>query len=119
MICKRLYKSRKKCSYFYYLLHKLEILHLLEVCLQRFMEKCIMYTASDSDKFHGQVCMALKGIFSIFLLAELIKFIVFLQVCQISKHVFHSTKILFFVLIPRCCCFRVRYASRCNIYRQS
>ena len=38
VICKRLYKSRKKCAYFYYFPNKLKIFHLLGLCLQGFME---------------------------------------------------------------------------------
>ena len=38
VICKCLYKSRKKFGYFHYLLNKHKIFHLFELCLQGFME---------------------------------------------------------------------------------
>ena len=72
-----------------------------------------MYNTSDSDKFHGHAHYSIKDIFSIFLLAGLIKFIVYLQVCHwLSKQVFYSTEIVFFVLIPRYGCFK----HVCHIY---
>ena len=73
-ICKRLYKSRKKCSYFYCLPNKHKIFHLLGLCWQRFMES--LCTTATVIAFTVRDVMALKGIFSIFLLAGLVKLMV-------------------------------------------
>ena len=111
MICKRLYKSRKKCGYFYYMLNinRQEILDLFGLFLQRFMEN-LCTTHPTVIAFMVKHIIALKGIFSIFALAGLIKFIVYLQDCHSpSKQVFYSTEIVFFILIPRNGCFRLVY----------
>ena len=53
VICKRLYKSRKKCGYFYYLTNKYTIFHLFGLFLQRFMENlCTIHPRVIS--FHDQ-----------------------------------------------------------------
>ena len=60
--------------------------------------------------------MSLKSIFSIFLLAGLIDFMVYFQICYwISKQVFYSTEILFFILSPRYGYFEVRHVSRSKL----
>ena len=54
MICKQhLYKYRKKCGYFIYLLSKHKIFLLSGQCLQRLMEN-LCTTHLDSDSFDGQ-----------------------------------------------------------------
>ena len=112
VICKRLFKSRKKCDYFNYLLNKHKMFHLFGLCLQRFVEK-IWTTHPPVIAFMVRGVMPLKCIFSIFPLAWLFEFMVYLQICQwISKQVFYSTEILYFVLIPRYGCFRTAYVSR-------
>ena len=52
VICKRLFKSRKKCDYFNYLINKHKMFHLFGLCLQRFVEKIC--------SFHGQGRYAIK-----------------------------------------------------------
>ena len=79
VICKSLYKSRKKCGYFYYLLDKRKIFHLFELCLQRFMEN-VCTTHPTVIAFIVRDVMALNGIFSIFPVAALIKLMVYLQI---------------------------------------
>ena len=75
VICKRLYKSRKKCGYFYYLTNKYTIFHLFGLFLQRFMENlCTIHPRVIA--FMIRDVMALKDIFSIFSLAGLVKFMV-------------------------------------------
>ena len=107
-MCKRLYKSRKKCSYFYCLPNKHKIFHLFWLCLKRFMEN--LCTAPTVIAFMVRDVMALIGIFSIFLLAgPVILMVLFIDLSLISKQVFYITKSLFFVLIPWYNCFRVTY----------
>ena len=72
VISKLLYISRKKCGYFYYLLNKHKTFHLFGLCLQRFMEN-VCTTHPVVIVFMVRDVMALHGLFSIFLLAELIK----------------------------------------------
>ena len=106
LICKRLYKSRKKCCYFYYMLNKHEVFDVFRLCVQRFMEK-LCVTPPTVTAFMIRHIIALKGIFSILALAGFIKVILYLQVYHwLSKQVFYSTEIVFFVLIPRYGCFR-------------
>ena len=70
VICKRLYKSRGKCGYFYYLPSKHKIFHLFGLCLQRFL-KNVCTTHPTVIAFMVRDVIALKGIFSIFPLAGL------------------------------------------------
>ena len=111
MTCKRLYKSRKKCEYIYYLLNKHKIFLLFGLCLQRLMENlCTAHPTAVA--FMVRDIMALNGIFSILPVAGLFKPIVYLKICHwISKQVFYRTGILLFVLIPRYGCFGVTYMS--------
>ena len=75
VICKRLYKSRKKCGYFYYLLNRHKIFHLFGLCLQRLMENlCTTYPTLIAFMVKG--VMVLKDMLSIFPQAGLIKFMV-------------------------------------------
>ena len=72
-ICKPLYESRKKCSHFYYFLNKHKTFHLFGIRLQRFMENlCKKHPTVIA--FMVRNVLALKDIFSIFLLAVLVKF---------------------------------------------
>ena len=73
VICKRLCKSRKKSGYFY-CPNKHKIFHLFGLCLQTFMEN--LCTASIVIAFMIKDIIALKGIFSIFLLEGLVKLMV-------------------------------------------
>ena len=60
--------------------------------------------------FMSRDIISFNGIFSIFSLTGLIKLMVYLKICQwILKQLFHLTEILFFILIPRYCCY---YVSR-------
>ena len=71
------------------------------------------YNTSCSDSFHIRDIMAFSDIFSIFSLAWLIKRMVQLNMCHwMLKLVFYRAVILFFVLVPRYCCFGVTYVSR-------
>ena len=107
MICKRLYESRKKCGYFYYLLDKHKIFHLFGLCLQIFMGN-LCTTHPTVIAFMVRDVMVLNGIFSIFPLAGLMKFMLYLQICHcISKQVFYKTEISFFVLSLKYGCFGV------------
>ena len=81
VICKRLYKSRKKCGYFYYLLNRHKIFHLFVLCLQRFMENPCT-THPKVIAFMVRDLMALNDIFSIFPLAVLIKLIYNWCICR-------------------------------------
>lgn len=106
MICKRLHKARKKCSYFDHLHNKHKIFQLLGLCLQRFMDN-LCTTYSTVTAFMVRKVMAINDISSIFALAGLIK-LMYLQICHwIWKQVFYRTEILFFVLIPMYGCFIV------------
>ena len=80
---------------------------------------CLDYVYKDSWKIYVQHIQQwylswpgtyeIKGVFQHPPLAGLTKFIVYLQVCHwLSKQVFYSTEILFFVLIPRYDCFELR-----------
>ena len=111
MICKCLCKSRKKCSYFYYLPNICQTQDFSLVWTVYIEDLCATYLTVIA--FMVKDVMVLKGIFSIFPLAGLVKFMVLLQICHwISKQVFYSTEILFFVLIPSYFCFRATYVSR-------
>ena len=74
VICKRLYKSRKKSGYFDCFPNKHKIFHLFGLCLQRFMEN--LCTTSIVIAFMVRDIIVLKGIFSIFLLVGLVKLMV-------------------------------------------
>ena len=96
VICKRLYKSRERerFGYFYYSPNNHKILHLFGLCLWRFMEN-LFTTHPTVITFMSRDVKALKGIFSIFPTAALVKFMAYLQIYHwISKHVFYSTEIL-------------------------
>ena len=81
VICKRLYKSRRKCGYFYYLPSKHKIFHLFGLRLQRFM-KNLCATHPTVVAFMVRDVIALKGIFSIFPLAGLLKVMVLYTNCH-------------------------------------
>ena len=109
MICKPLYRYWKKCGYFYYLNNKQKIFLYLRLCSQKFMEN-LCTTPPAVIAFMVRDVMAVKSIFP---LAGLNDFMMYFQICHwISKKVFYSTEILFFVLIPRYGCFGVTYVSR-------
>ena len=74
VICKLLYKSRKKSGYFDCFPNKHKIFHLFGLCLQRFMEN--LCTTSIVIAFMVRDIIVLKGIFSIFLLVGLVKLMV-------------------------------------------
>ena len=73
-IRKRLYKSRKKCCYFYCLTNKHKIFHLFWLRLKRFMEN--LCTPPTVIAFMVRDVMALIDIFSIFLLAGPVRLMV-------------------------------------------
>ena len=112
VICKRLYKSRKKFDYFYCLLTNHKIFHLFGLCLQRFIKNlCTTHPTAIAVKV-GDI-MALNNIFCIFPLAVLFKLMVYLHIYHwMSKQMFYRTEMLFLVSIPRYGCFRVTYVPR-------
>ena len=112
VICKRLYKSRKKFDYFYCLFTNDKIFHLLGLCLQRFIKNlCTTHPTAIAVKVRD--IMALNNIFCIFLLAGVFKLMVYLHIYHwMSKQILYRTEMLFLVLIPRYGCFRVTYVPR-------
>ena len=120
MICKRPYKCGKKCGYFHYLFQKHKIFHSFGLCLQRFMENFyathLTVRAFMVIKKHFQdLPTAGLAFYNLCHLQRQLKLCknCYLQIFHwISKQVFYSTEIVFFVLITRCCCFGTKYVSR-------
>ena len=119
VIFKRLYKSRKKCyfywlDYLYYLLNKQKNLHLfgLSLCLWRSVEN-LCTTHLLGVAFMVSAIISLNDSFSNCPMTGLIELTMYLNICfRMLKQVFCMTGILFFVLIPRYDCFGVMCVSR-------
>ena len=81
VICNRRYKFRKKCGYFYHLLNKHKIFHLLGLCLQRLIEN-LYATHPTVIALMVKDVMTLNAIFSIFSVARLINLLMYLKICH-------------------------------------